>query len=313
MWATGSGKRLVKKSVGQAPLEQRHAVIEDACQEKLPLSIRHLCELLQVNRAWYYARQHRTIEPAKRAEEVALRDAIEQIILDFSGYGYRRVTHALQRAGWKVNHKRVLRIMREESLLCHLKRHFVHTTDSHHPYPVYPNLVNGRTPDAPDVIWVADLTYIRMPREFVYLATILDAYSRKCVGWNLSTRMDTNLTLGALEEALATRDIKPGLIHHSDRGMHYASSAYTERLQSMSIQISMSAKGNAYDNAKAESFFKTLKQEEVYLKQYQTFEEASANMGQFIDDVYTTKRLHSSLGYVPPIEFETAYDQGVGW
>ena len=208
---------------------------------------------------------------------------------------------------------RVLRIMREESLLCHLKRHFVHTTDSHHPYPVSPNLVNGRTPDAPDVIWVADLTYIRMPRKFVYLATILDAYSRKCVGWNLSTRMDTNLTLGALEEALATRDIKPGLIHHSDRGMQYASSAYTERLQSMSIPISMSAKGNAYDNAKAESFFKTLKQEEVYLKQYQTFEEASANIGQFIDDVYNTKRLHSSLGYVPPIEFETAYYQGVGW
>jgi putative transposase len=266
---------------------------------------------LQVNRAWYYARQHRIEEPSKRAEEVALRDAIEQIILDFSGYGYRRVTHALQRAGWKVNHKRVLRIMREESLLCHLKRHFVRTTDSHHPYPVYPNLVNGRTPDAPDVIWVADLTYIRLQSEFVYLATILDAYSRKCVGWNLSTRMDTNVTLGALEEALATRDIKPGLIHHSDRGVQYASYAYTERLLSMGIQISMSAKGNAYDNAKAESFFKTLKQEEVYLKQYHTFEEASSNIGQFIEEVYNAKRLHSRLGYVPPIEFEAAYYQGV--
>ncbi len=145
----------------------------------------------------------------------------------------------------------------------------------------------------------------------MYLATILDAYSRKCVGWNVSTRMDTNLTLGALEEALATRDVKPGLIHHSDRGMQYASSAYTERLQSMGIQISMSAKGNAYDNAKAESFFKTLKQEEVYLKQYQTCEEASANSGQFIEDVYNTKRLHSSLGYVPPSEFEMAYYQDV--
>jgi putative transposase len=266
---------------------------------------------LQVNRAWYYARQHVPIEPSKLAEEVALRDAIEQIILDFSGYGYRRVTHALQRAGWKVNHKRVLRIMREESLLCHLKRHFVRTTDSHHPYPIYPNLVNGRTPDAPDVIWVADLTYIRLQSEFVYLATILDAYSRRCVGWNLSTRMDTNVTLGALEEALATRDVKPGLIHHSDRGVQYASLAYTERLLSVGVQISMSAKGNAYDNAKAESFFKTLKQEEVYLKQYQTFEEASANIGQFIDDVYNTKRLHSSLGYVPPSEFELAYFQDV--
>jgi putative transposase len=144
------------------------------------------------------------------------------------------------------------------------------------------------------------------------LSTILDAYSRRCVGWNLSTRMDTHLALGALEEALATRDVKPGLIHHSDRGVQYASYASTERLQSLGMQISMSAKGNAYDNAKAESFFKTLKQEEVYLKQYQTFEEASANSGQFIDDVYNAKRLHSSLGYVPPIEFETAYYQGVG-
>ncbi len=266
---------------------------------------------MQVNRAWYYTRQHVPIEPSKRAEEVALRDAIEQIILEFSGYGYRRVTHALQRDGWKVNHKRVLRIMREESLLCQIKRHFVQTTDSHHHFPIYPNLVNGRTPDAPDVIWVADLTYIRLQSEFVYLATVLDAYSRRCIGWNVSTRIDTNLALGALEEALATRDVKPGLIHHSDRGVQYASIAYTERLLSVGVQISMSARGNAYDNAKAESFFKTLKQEEVYLKQYQTFEEASANIGQFIEDVYNTKRLHSSLGYVPPIEFEMAYFQDV--
>jgi transposase InsO family protein len=266
---------------------------------------------LQINRAWYYARQRVTVEPSKRAEDVALRDAIEQIILDFAGYGYRRVTHALQREGWKVNHKRVLRIMHEESLLCQIKRHFVHTTDSHHHFPIYPNLVNGTTPDAPDLIWVADLTYIRLRSEFVYLATVLDAYSRKCIGWNLSTRIDTNLALGALEEALATREVKSGLIHHSDRGVQYASIAYTERLLSMNIRISMSAKGNAYDNAKAESFFKTLKQEEVYLEQYQTFEEAQSNLGQFIDEVYNAKRLHSSLGYRPPVEFESAYYQGV--
>src|SRR5207237_1049482 len=168
LWATGVGECPVKKSVGQAPLEQRHVVIEQTCQEKQPMSLRHLCELLQVNRAWYYARKHALVQPSKRAEEVALRDAIEKIILDFSGYGYRRVTHALQRDGWKVNHKHVLRIMREESLLCHLKRHFVHTTDSHHHFPIYPNLVNGRTPDAPDVIWVADITYIRLRHEFLY-------------------------------------------------------------------------------------------------------------------------------------------------
>jgi putative transposase len=266
---------------------------------------------LQINRAWYYARRQALSSPSDTDEQVALRDAIEQIILDFPGYGYRRVTHALKRAGWIVNHKRVLRVMREESLLCHLKRHFVHTTDSHHGYRIYPNLVNGRTPDAPDVIWVADLTYIRLPKEFVYLAAILDAYSRRCVGWNLSTRIDTNLALGALEEALATREVKPGLIHHSDRGVKSASTGYVERLMSVGVQISMSAKGNAYENAKAESFFKTLKQEEVYLKQYQTFEEAQSNIGQFLDDVYNTKRLHSSLGYLPPVEFETAYFQGV--
>ena len=272
------------------------------------MSIRQLCETLEVNRRWYYARlaQDEAADP-----DVELRDAIEQIILEFAGYGYRRVTHALVRAGWRVNHKRVLRIMREESLLCRLKRQFVPTTDSHHPFQVYPNLVKGLEVDAPDVVWVADITYIRLLSNFVYLATLLDAYSRKCVGWNLSKRIDTQLALGALEQALATRDVRPGLIHHSDRGVQYASTAYVERLLSVQAKISMSAVGNPYDNAKAESFFKTLKQEEVYLKQYQTFEEAESNIGQFIEDVYNTKRLHSSLGYVPPIEFEMAYAQGV--
>lgn len=277
----------------------------------MPFSIRQLCQLMQINRAWYYAKRHQPDERWKQEALVALRDEIERIVLDFPGYGYRRVTKALQRAGQQINHKRVLRIMGEESLLCHLKRHFVRTTDSHHPYPVYPNLVNGTTPDAPDVIWVADLTYIRLRNEFVYLACLVDAYSRRCVGWNLSRRMDALLVLGALENALATRDVKPGLIHHSDRGVQYACTAYVERLQSVGIQISMSAKGNVYDNAKAESFFKTLKQEEVYLKAYQTFEEAQCNISQFLDDVYNTKRLHSSLGYVPPAEFETTYYQQI--
>ncbi len=143
--------------------------------------------------------------------------------------------------------------MREESLLCHLKRQFVPTTDSHHPFQVYPNLVQGLQVDAPDVLWVADITYIRLLSSFVYLAAVLDAYSRKCVGWTLSKRIDTQLALGALEKALATRDVRPGLIHHSDRGVQYASSAYVERLHSVQAQISMSAVGNPYDNAKAES------------------------------------------------------------
>jgi putative transposase len=167
--------------------------------------------------------------------------------------------------------------------------------------------VKGLIIEAPDVVWVADLTYIRLPSTFVYLAAILDAYSRKCIGWKLSRHIDTQLTLGALEVALAVRCVKGGLIHHSDRGVQYASTEYVARSRSIEAQVSMSAVGNPYDNAKAESFFKTLKREEVSLKQYQTFQEAEDNIRQFIEDVYNTKRLHSSLGYLPPTEFEEAY------
>ena len=280
------------------------------------MSIRHLCETLEVNRRWYYARlaQGETAGP-----DVELRDAIEQIILEFAGYGYRRVTHALVRAGWSVNHKRVLRIMREESLLCHLKRQFVPTTDSHHPFQVYPNLVKGLEVDAPDVVWVADITYIRLLSSFVYLATLLDAYSRKCVGWNLSKRIDTQLALGALEQALATRDVRPGLIHHSDRGVQYASTAYVERLLSVQAKISMSAVGNPYDNAKAESFFKTLKQEEVYLKQYQTFEEANPTLDSLLrmciiqnDSIRVWAMCHlANLRWPMPREYDVDFASGV--
>ena len=269
-------------------------------------SIRHLCSLLEVNRAWYYASQQ---EQTGGDPDVDLRDVIEQLVLEFPGYAYRRVTHALKRMGWQVNHKRVLRVMREESLLCQLKRRFVPTTDSHHHYQVYPNLLATLELTAPNQAWVGDITYIRLPSCFVYLACLLDAYSRRCVGWKLSRLIDTNPAVGALDMALATRRILPGLIHYSDRGVQYASTAYVERLLSVQAQISMSAVGSPYENAKAESFFKTLKREEVYLNQYQTFAEAEANIAQFIKGVYNTKRLHSSLGYVPPVEFEEAYFQ----
>ena len=278
-------------------------MITQVHQDMPERSISQLCETLRVSRSWYYEKQTRAQEDET---DVELRDMIERIILDFPGYGYRRVTHALKRTGWIVNHKRVLRIMREESLLCQLKRHFVHTTDSQHRYQVYPNLIKGMTIEAPDVVWVADLTYIRLPSTFVYLAAILDAYSRKCVGWKLSNRIDTQLALGALEGALTTRHVTAGLIHHSDRGVQYASHEYVARLHDVEAHVSMSALGNPYDNAKAESFFKTLKREEVYLKQYQTFQEAEDNIREFIEDVYNTKRLHSSLGYLPPSEFEEA-------
>ena len=276
-------------------------------QQKPALSVRWLCKVLQVNRRWYYASR----KPSKAQEvEVKLRESIEQIVQEFAGYGYRRVTHALVRAGWTVNHKRVLRLMREEGLLCRHTRRFVHTTDSHHRYQVYPNLLAGIQVEAPDTVWVADLTYIRLPSSFAYLACVVDACSRKCVGWKLSKRIDTQLALDALEMALTTRDVSRGLIHHSDRGVQYASHAYVCRLESVGARVSMSAVGNPYDNAKAESFFKTLKTEEVYLKQYQSFQDAQENIDQFIEEVYNTKRLHSSLGYVSPVEFETAYIQG---
>jgi transposase InsO family protein len=280
-------------------------VIAEAIAAQSPLSVRHLCDLLDVNRAWYYARPR--IEKGDASEAVHLRDAIERIILDFPGYGYRRVTHALAQEGWTVNHKRVLRVMREESLLCQLKRRFVPTTDSCHGWRTYPNLFRGTALTAPDQVWVADITYIRLPTTFVYLAAILDAYSRRCVGWALSRWIDTDLTLAALTMALARREPAAGLIHHSDRGVQYASGAYVERLEARGVRVSMAARGNPYENAKAESFFKTLKTEEVYLKEYRTFEEALMNLEPFIEDVYNTKRLHSSLGYRPPVEFEAAW------
>ena len=278
-------------------------------QEYPALSVRTLCRWLGLSRGWYYAHYaHPATAGGAVVEEIALRDAIERIVLDFPGYGYRRVTRALRRAGWgPINHKRVLRVMREESLLCQLKRRFVVTTDSAHGYRTYPNLLNDAALDRLDQAWVADLTYIRLPTTFVYLACILDAFSRRCIGWKLSRQIDSQLTLAALEMAIERRQPRLGLIHHSDRGVQYASSEYVSRLEEIGARVSMSAVGNPYDNAKAESFFKTLKREEVYLKDYQTFADAEANLGQFIEAVYNTKRLHSSLGYLPPAEFEATY------
>lgn len=280
----------------------------DQLREQMPsLSVRTLCRWLAVNRRWYYQRHKR---PTRKQRETSLREAMEQVILSFPRrIGYRRVTHALLRAGWKVNHKRVLRIMREESWLCHLKRHTVHTTDSRHRYRRSPNLVAQRQFDAPDQCWVADLTSIRLPKEFVYLACILDVFSRKCVGWSLGRGLDSRLSLQALEMALQSRDVCPGLIHHSDQGVQYANTIYVNRLSEVGARISMAAVGNPYQNAFAESFMKTLKTEEVSLNEYQTLEEASANIEHFLLEVYNEQRLHSALGYRPPSEFEQLYYQ----
>jgi putative transposase len=265
------------------------------------LSVRRLCASLGLSRSWWYARRAPQ-EPDLAA--LALRDTIEGIVLAFPGYGYRRVTHELRRQGWKVNAKRVLRVMREETLLCQLQRRFVRTTDSRHGLGSYANLLRERILTGLNQAWIADLTYIRLPTAFCYLAAILDAYSRRVVGWELSSRIDTDLTLAALERAIQTRSPAPGLIHHSDHGVQYASTRYVARLEALGAQISMAAVGHVYENAMAESFFATLKREEVSLHDYQCLAEAEANLERFIDDVYNHKRLHSSLGYRPPSEFE---------
>jgi putative transposase len=281
-------------------------VIEQVREEHPEMSIERLCELMGVSRSWYYERPSGA-EKEKAKKNVALRDAIERIVLEFPGYGYRRVTAALRRAGWRVNHKRVLRIMRQESLLCQLKRRFVPTTDSAHAFARYPNLIKDIEIYRLDQVWISDITYVRLPTSFCYLAAILDAYSRRCVGWHLSQQIDTRLTLVALEMALASRRPDPGLIHHSDQGVQYASSEYVLRLEESGALISMAAVGNPYENAKVESFFRTLKMEEVYLKDYRDFGEAEENIAEFIEEVYNHKRLHSSLGYLPPVEFEAIH------
>ncbi len=292
-------------------MSKRHQVIHEVHQQEQNRSVRSLCRVLSVNRGWYYTAGAHS-RPAQAEADIALGDAIERIVLEFAGYGYRRVTAALKREGWQVNHKRVLRVMREESLLCQLKRHAVVTTDSRHRLGSYDNLLTGRELTAPNQAWVADITYIHLPGDFVYLAVLLDAYSRRCVGWKLSRHIDTQLALDALNMALTARTPAPGLIHHSDHGVQYASLSYVERLQSVQARLSMAAVGNPYENAKAESFFKTLKREEVYLNDYRTFEEAEANLAHFIDEVYNVKRLHSSLGYRPPVEFEAVCVQPQG-
>ncbi len=235
-------------------------MIAEAHRTYPDVSLRQLCTLFGVNRAWY-VRRPTSHEVSMR--DVALRDAIEHIILEFPGYGYRRVTEELHRRRWPVNHKRVLRIMRRESLLCQLKRRFAPTTDSQHAFQRYPNLLRERDVQGPNEAWVADITYVCLPTTFVYLACILDVFSRRCIGWELAPWLDTRLTLTALEHALAERQPPPGFIHHSDQGVQYASSAYVDRLQQVGAHISMAAVGNPYENALAESFFKTLKTEMV--------------------------------------------------
>jgi len=226
-------------------------------------------------------------------------------VLEFVGYGYRRVTCELRRRGWTVNRKRVLRLMREENLLCVRSRKKIRTTMSSHGLPIYPNMAKGMILDNINQLWVSDISYIGINGNFAYLSIVIDAYSRKCVGWHLSKHIDTELVLAAFRKSLKTRVHLgvSGMVHHSDRGVQYASLEYTESLKLSEVQISMSRVGNPYDNAYAESFIKTLKVEEVYQTEYESFKEANEGICKFIES-YNRKRLHSSLGYMSPDEFE---------
>jgi transposase InsO family protein len=265
------------------------------------MTVLRMCELGQVSRAGVY---RSSPETEHEDRDLDLRDEIQRIALEFPCYGRPRITAELKRRGWEVNHKRVRRIMREDNLLCLRKRKFVATTDSKHNLRVYPNLAGNMELTGIDQLWVADITYIRLETEFVYLAVVLDAYSRRVIGWALDRGLEDDLTIAALKMAFRLRNPAEGLTHHSDRGVQYASNDYTRLLQERGVRISMSRSGNPYDNATCESFMKTLKYEEIYRQEYRDLADARASIERFLEKVYNAKRLHSALGYRPPLEFE---------
>lgn len=270
-------------------------------QQQGGIGIERLCELSRVARSGYYRYWKRAAPPEA---DVELRDRIQRICVAHRFYGYRRVQSELGKQGFRVNHKKVRRLMREDNLLALRKRQWITTTDSNHQLAVFPNLAHFVEPDGPDQLWVADLTYIRLRSEFVYLAVVLDAWSRRVVGWALGRNLTATLPKQALLAALAQRSPEPGLIHHSDRGVQYASLEYVSVLARHQIVGSMSRPAYPYDNAQCESFLKTLKQEQIYCQRYRTLEELRCRLEEFLEHYYNQQRLHSALEYRSPAEFE---------
>jgi transposase InsO family protein len=275
------------------------------------LSVASMCRLLNVTRAAVYRPHHGQVATQIAvAESADVRREIMEVATQMPCYGYRRIVEEVSRRRSKrVNHKQVRRVMHAENLVCRRPKRFRVTTDSRHGFAVYPNLAGEMNLTGINQLWVADITYVRLPKGFCYLAAILDAFSRRVVGWSLESYLDAELTIAALWTALRTRAVSVALVHHSDRGVQYACSEYTNLLKEHSIRISMSRCGNPYDNAQAERFMRTLKEEEVYLSDYDNVIEARRSIKHFLESVYNHKRLHSALGYLPPAEFEQSLQQ----
>lgn len=269
-----------------------------------------MCELAQVSRASFYRDWE---QKAPSEAEVALRDAVQRIALAHRGQGYRRITPLVQQAGFAVGAEKVRRMLRSDNLLAVRRRKFVVTTDSNHRFRVHPNLAESLELSAIDQLWVADITYIRLQREFVFLAVVLDAFSRKVIGWELGRNLETGLPLAALEAALASRRPQPGLVHHSDRGTQYASNEYVKRLEACGAHLSMSRPARPWENGKCESFIKTLKREEIDARRYASFHELREHVEEFIEQIYNKVRLHSALGYRSPEQFESFQEPPVKW
>ena len=269
-------------------------------------SVKTATNLLNVSRSGYYKWSKNSSTNSKNKIEMEIKNEIHKIAIEFSGYGYRRITKELKQRGHNINHKKVLRLMREDNLLCLKKKFKPMTTNSNHEHKIYPNLIKNLEINRLNQVWASDITYIELLNEFIYLAVIIDLFSRKCIGWELSRNIDSELVLNALDQAIKNRwnNNISGLIHHSDQGVQYASDIYISCLQKHNIFISMARKGNPYDNAFVESFIKTLKYEEVYLNEYNSYWDALDNISNFIENVYNKKRLHSSLDYQSPIDFE---------